>query len=85
MLLFASPAAFAGTTGSEFQVLFDTLDAWITGYLGKSLAIGSFIIGAGIGAASMSAIPALIGVVIALFLSIIPTIINGIVSDVIPV
>lgn len=83
--LFAAPVAMAGTTGTEFQVLFETLDAWISGYLGKSIAVASFIIGAGIGAAKMSAIPALIGVVIALFISIFPTIINGIVSGVIPV
>ena len=78
--IFATPMAFAGTTGTEFQALFDLLNAWIGGFLGKSIAIGAFIIGAGIGAARMTAIPALIGIVIALFVSVMPTVINSIVS-----
>ncbi|MDE0092334.1 MAG: hypothetical protein OXN83_03500 [Oligoflexia bacterium] len=31
--------AFAGTTGSEFKQLSDTIDGWIGGYLGKVIAV----------------------------------------------
>lgn len=76
-------SAFAGTTGAEFQGLYQTLYDWATGYLGRAFAIAAFIIGAGIGLARTSAIPALVGVVMALFMFYIPTVINNIVSAVI--
>jgi uncharacterized membrane protein YfcA len=47
-LLAVSPA-FAGTTGTEFQTMYTTLLNWATGFLGKSIAIAAFILGAGIG------------------------------------
>ncbi len=76
-------SALAGTTGTEFQTIYSTLLNWATGYLGKSIAIAAFILGAGIGVARSSPIPALVGVVFALFMVYVPTIIDSIMTAVI--
>ena len=73
----------AGTTGTEFQTMYTTLLNWVTGFLGKSIAIAAFILGAGIGIARSSPIPALAGVVFALFMVYVPTIIDSIMTAVI--
>ena len=75
--------AFAGTTGTEFQTMYTTLLNWATGFLGKSIAIAAFILGAGIGIARSSPIPALAGIVFALFMVYVPTIIDSIMTAVI--
>ena len=79
-LLLASPAAHAGTTGTEFQSMYSTLLNWATGYLGKAIAVAAFILGAGIGVARSSPIPALVGVVFALFMVYVPNIIDSIMT-----
>ncbi len=79
LALFAG-SALAGTTGTEFQTMYTTLINWATGFLGKSIAIAAFIIGAGVGIARSSPIPALIGVVFALFMVYVPTIISSIMT-----
>jgi len=82
-LILLAGSAFAGTTGTEFQTMYTTLLNWVTGFLGKSIAIAAFILGAGIGIARSSPIPALVGVVFALFMVYVPTIIDGIMTAVI--
>lgn len=82
LLLVALPA-LAGTTGTEFQTMYTTLLNWASGYLGKSIAIAAFILGAGLGIARSSPIPALAGVVFALFMVYVPTIIDSIMTAVI--
>ena len=79
LLLLAEPAA-AGTTGTEFQTMYTTLMNWATGFLGKSIAIAAFLLGAGIGIARSSPVPALSGVVFALFMVYVPTIIGAIMT-----
>ena len=81
-LLAVSPA-FAGTTGTELQARYTPLLNWATGVLGKSIAIAAFILGAGIGIARSSPIPALAGIVFALFMVYVPTIIDSIMTAVI--
>ncbi len=76
-------SALAGTTGTEFQTIYTTLLNWATGFLGKSIAIAAFILGAGIGIARSSPIPALVGVVFALFMVYVPTVIDSIMTAVI--
>jgi conjugal transfer pilus assembly protein TraA len=83
LLTLAAGSALAGTTGTEFQSMYVTLLNWVNGYLGKSIAIAAFILGAGIGIARSSPIPALIGVVFALFMVYVPTIIDSIMTAVI--
>ena len=82
LMVFAG-SALAGTTGTEFQTLYTTLLGWTTGFLGKSIAIAAFLLGAGIGIARSSPIPALVGIVFALFMVYVPTIIDNIMTAVI--
>ena len=83
VLSLAAGSVLAGTTGTEFQTMYSTLLGWINGFLGKSIAIAAFIIGAGVGIARSSPIPALIGVVFALFMVYVPNIIDSIMTAVI--
>ena len=83
VLTLAAGSALAGTTGTEFQTMYTTLLNWATGFLGKSIAIAAFILGAGIGIARSSPFPALAGVVFALFMVYVPTIIDSIMTAVI--
>ncbi len=81
-LVLAAPA-FAGTTGAEFQSLYDLVKGWSEGYLGRTLAIAAFLVGAIVGFAKSTAMPALIGIVFAVLFAIGPTIIDGIATAVI--
>ena len=75
--------AGGGVTGTEFQALFDMLVGWAEGYLGKALAIAAFVVGALIGFAKSTAMPALVGIVFAIVFGLGPTIINGMFAAVI--
>ena len=68
--------AQAGTTGPEFQTLFNTITNWVGGFLGRALALAAFLFGSGVAIAKQDAIPAIFGVVVALILSVGPTVIN---------
>ena len=70
--------ALAATTGAEFQGAYQFFFDAATGYLGRGIAIVGGIIGLGIGAARGSAIPAVIGVILAVFGALGPTIIDSI-------
>jgi conjugal transfer pilus assembly protein TraA len=83
VLMACAGPALAGGTGTEFQSMYTTMLDWATGFLGKSIAIAAFILGAGIGVARSSPIPALAGVVFALFMVYVPTIIDSIMTAVI--
>jgi conjugal transfer pilus assembly protein TraA len=80
--LTSPPAPLAGTTGPSSRPCNDASQLG-DGFLGKSIAIAAFILGAGIGIARSSPIPALVGVVFALFMVYVPTIIDGIMTAVI--
>ena len=70
--------ALAATTGPEFQGAYQFFYDAATGYLGRGISIVGGIIGLGIGAARGSAIPAIIGVILAVFGALGPTIIDSI-------
>ena len=70
--------ALAATTGTEFQAVYTFVHDAATGYLGRAIAITGGIIGLGFGAASGKALPAIVGVVLAMFGAIGPSIINTI-------
>lgn len=83
ILSMSTVSAFAGTAGTEFAGIVTQLLNWAQGSLGKAIAIAAFIVGAGMGLARGSAVPALIGIVVALFMAYIPGVINNIVSAVV--
>lgn len=78
-LVLAAPA-MAGTSGTEFQNLYNMVKGWSEGYLGRTLAIAAFLVGAIVGFARSTAMPALIGVIFAVLFAIGPGIIEGIAS-----
>ena len=79
LFLLAVPSlALASVTGPEFQSAYQFFFDAATGYLGRGIAIVGGIIGLGIGAARGSAIPAIIGVILAVFGALGPTIIDSI-------
>lgn len=75
--LFFSSLAFASTTGSEFQEVYDFIYGAATGYLGRSIAVAGGLIGLGFGAASGRPVIAVVGVVLAIFGALGPNIINA--------
>ena len=70
--------ALAAATGPEFQTAYQFFFDAATGFLGRGIAIVGGIIGLGIGAARGSALPAIIGVILAVFGALGPTIIDSI-------
>lgn len=73
----------AGTSGDEFEELYNLLLGWAEGFLARAIAISASIIGALYGMAKQNPILALVGIVFAVILAIGPSVINGIVSAVI--
>jgi conjugal transfer pilus assembly protein TraA len=75
--------AQAGVTGTEFQGLYQLVFDWTTGYLGKAIAIGAFLVGAMVGVVKSTIMPALVGIVFAVLFSVGPTIIGNMMTAVI--
>ena len=71
-------AAFGGTTGTEFQSIYTKIKGWSTGYLGRLLALCTFIIGLGASIMRQTLFPALTGIGVALVVSLGPALIEGI-------
>lgn len=82
-LLGLAEPAMAGTTGVEFQAFFTKVQGWATGYLGKALAITAFLIGAVVGVAKSTAMPALVGLAFAIIFSIGPGVITGMMTAIV--
>ncbi len=75
--------AIAGTSGDEFEELYNLLLGWAEGFLAKAIALAASIMGALYGMAKQNPILALIGIVFAVILVVGPNVINGIVTAVI--
>ena len=75
--------AAASTTGTEFQGMYNMVVGWLNGYGGKLIAIFAFAIGLGLGAARSNPIPAIAGIVFALFAAFGPGLLDGIVTAVV--
>ena len=70
--------ALGGTTGTEFQSIYTKVKGWSTGYLGRLLALCTFIIGLGASIMRQTLFPALTGIGVALVVSLGPSLIEGI-------
>ena len=70
--------ALGGTTGTEFQSIYTKIKGWSTGYLGRLLALCTFIIGLGASIMRQTLFPALTGIGVALVVSLGPALIEGI-------
>lgn len=76
-------AAQAGTTGAEFQSFYNLMNNWTSGFLGKGIAIAAFLIGAGMGVAKQTILPAVLGILFAIVFTVGPNVINGMMTAVI--
>ena len=83
LLIVVADMASAGTTATEFQSVYTKVKDWITGYLGKAIALMAFLIGLGVWVVKSSPLPAVAGVVFALFVAFGPAVIEGIATAVI--
>jgi conjugal transfer pilus assembly protein TraA len=72
--------AIAGTTGSEFQNIYNMVVAWTSGYLGKTIALGAFLAGMGVGIVRQSMMAVVTGIGAGLAVAYMPEVINGIVT-----
>lgn len=78
VVLFFPDTALGGTTGTEFQGIYNKVKGWSTGYLGRLLALCTFIIGLGASIMRQTLFPALTGIGVALVVSLGPSLIEGI-------
>ena len=72
--------AVAGTTGSEFQNIYNMVVDWTSGYLGKTIALGAFLARMGVGIIRQSMMAVVTGIGAGLAVAYMPEIINGIVT-----
>jgi conjugal transfer pilus assembly protein TraA len=80
--LAAVGAAHAGSGGTEFAAAYTLIEGWITGVLGKLMAIGALAVGLGIGIMKQSIVSVVVGLAMALAVFYGPTVISGIVTAV---
>ena len=80
VLFTTATAALAGTTGTEFQSLYNWLAGMVQGYFGKAAAIAAIGLGALFSLARLNPMPILSGVAFAVFLQYAPTISTGILT-----
>ncbi len=78
--MLAPCAAFAGTTGAEFQALYTWVLGIATGYAARAIAIAAVVIGALLSLGKGSPMPILSGVGFAVFLAYLPGVINGLLT-----
>ena len=69
--------ALAATSGGEFQAFYDFIYDAATGYLGRGLAITGGVFGLAYGIGKGSPLPAVLGIVLAIFGMLGPTIVNA--------
>lgn len=79
VLVFYAGLAFAGNNGTEFQEVYDMIVNWTQGTLGKTIAVGTFLVGMGIGVARQSLMPIVLGIGSGLALYYTPNIVDNIV------
>jgi conjugal transfer pilus assembly protein TraA len=72
--------ALAGTADTEFQPLYQKFIDWVSGYLGKTLAVGALIGGLFIGIIRQSPLPAIAGIGAAIFAAYGPIVIAGLIG-----
>lgn len=76
--LVATSVMAASNTDTTFQNVFTLVDAWLTGSLGKTIAIAALAVGLGIGIVKQSILAVVIGISMALALSLGPGVIEGV-------
>jgi conjugal transfer pilus assembly protein TraA len=78
-------SVLAGTGGTEFQATYDMLIGWMTGLLGRIIAIAFIIVGLIAGVARQSIMSFAIGIAAGLGIFMAPDIIDAVVSATLPI
>ena len=73
-------SSYAGTTGSEFQGVYDLISGWSTGYLGRIIALGTFLVGLSATIVRQSLLPVVVALGVAIVVAFGPGIIDAIAS-----
>lgn len=75
-------AGVGGTTpgGDEFTAIWDLIQGWSQGVLGRIIALGALIVGIAFGLVRQSVVAAVIGISMAIVLQYGPDVIEGIVT-----
>ncbi|MBK1700211.1 TraA family conjugative transfer protein [Thiococcus pfennigii] len=85
LLLIAPEAALAGAGGAEFQGAYDMLTGWMTGILGRIIAVTFIIVGLVAGVMRQSIMGFVVGVAAGLGVFVAPDIIDNIVTATLPI
>jgi conjugal transfer pilus assembly protein TraA len=80
-LVILPSVGFPSETGDKFKDVYNFVYEAATGYLGRAIAITGGLIGLGAGASMGKALPAISGVVLAVFGALGPSIINSVFSS----
>lgn len=85
LTLGAAGAAWAGgdggaVGGEEFQDIWDLLQGWTQGILGRIIALGALIVGIAFGLVRQNIIAAVVGIAMAIVLQYGPNVIEGIMT-----
>jgi conjugal transfer pilus assembly protein TraA len=78
--MLAPLSAFAGTTGTEFQALYNWILGIATGYAARAISIAAVVIGALMSLGKGSPMPILAGIGFAVFLAYLPGVVNGLLT-----
>ena len=79
-----TPQATAGVTGAEFQPLYDTLAGWMTGYMGRVIAVVFIIVGV-IAGAGKSIMGFVLGIAAGVGMFLSPALVDNTVSATLPI
>lgn len=79
LVILSAGSALAGTGGTEFQEVYDMIIGWTQGTLGKTIAVGTFLVGMGVGVVRQSLMPVVLGIGSGLALYYTPSIVENIV------
>ena len=85
LVLWLPDTALAGAGGTEFQATYDMLIGWMTGLLGRIIAVSFIIVGLIAGVARQSIMSFAIGIAAGLGLFMAPDIVDAVVSATLPI
>ena len=79
-LMTLAGASFAGTTGTEFQAVYQQFEGWVQGYAGMAIAVGAIGLGGLASLAKQTPYPILTGIGSAILLQYSPDIVSTIMT-----
>jgi conjugal transfer pilus assembly protein TraA len=85
LLLAAPETVLAGAGGTEFQGAYDMLTGWMTGILGRIIAITFIVVGLVAGVMRQSIMGFVVGIAAGLGVFVAPDIIDNIVTATLPI